>query len=201
MGFAVINFNYRLAPKYKFPAPLEDLNAVLEWLQKHAGEYPLDPGKVFLVGDSAGAQIASQYGAIYSNKEYAGIMEMKVPEVTILGLGLCCGTYDLKKKIETDDGKRAMRDYLTEEPSIFGKKLEVLEYIEKDYPPAYLFSSKGDFLVGECEPMAELLRSRGVRCEYKIYGNEQTGHVFHVDMRNEFGAVANAEQVEFFKMI
>ena len=42
MGFAVINYNYRLAPKYKFPAPLEDLNAVISWLLENRKEYPLD---------------------------------------------------------------------------------------------------------------------------------------------------------------
>ena len=31
-GFSVVNFNYRLAPKWKFPTPLEDTNAVLQWL-------------------------------------------------------------------------------------------------------------------------------------------------------------------------
>lgn len=200
-GFAVINYNYRLAPKYKFPAPLVDLNAVLNWLLVHTKEYPLDPEKVFLVGDSAGAQIASQYGAIYSNNEYESIMEIKVPQITIQALGLCCGTYDLKKKLKTDAGKRAMCDYLTKKPLRFGKKLDVLDYITKNYPPSYLFSAKGDFLLAECKPMAELLQSRGGKCEYKIYGNEQTGHVFHVDMRNEYAEEANGEQLEFFKKI
>jgi hypothetical protein len=49
--------------------------------------------------------------------------------------------------------------------------------------------------------MAELLKNKGVNCEYKIYGNEQTYHVFHVDMRNEFSGEANREQLEFFKDI
>ena len=31
-GFTVINFNYRLAPKYHFPAPLEDLTSVIKWI-------------------------------------------------------------------------------------------------------------------------------------------------------------------------
>ena len=49
--------------------------------------------------------------------------------------------------------------------------------------------------------MAELLKNKGVVCEYKIYGTEETGHVFHVDMRNEFSAEANREQLEFFKKV
>lgn len=201
MGFTVVNFNYRLAPKYKFPAPLEDLNTVISWLLEHQREYPVDMQKVFIVGDSAGAQIASQYGAIYSNREYADIMGMSLPKFTLKALGLCCGTYDLKKRAGEAAGKGVMSDYLGKDLMKYGEKLNVLDYITVDFPPAYLFSAKGDFLMEECKPMAELLRSRGVKCEYKIYGNEETGHVFHVDMRNEFGSVANQEQVEFFKKI
>ncbi|MBR6666002.1 MAG: alpha/beta hydrolase [Lachnospiraceae bacterium] len=201
MGFSVVNFNYRLAPKYKFPAPLVDLNAVIGWLLEHLKEYPVDMQKVFLVGDSAGAQIASQYGALYSNKEYASVMEMEVPKFTLKALGLCCGTYDLKKRAMEAAGKGVMRDYMGKDIRKYGEKLNVLDYITADYPPAYLFSATGDYLKEECQPMAELLRSKGVRSEYKIYGNERTYHVFHVDMRNEFGKEANGEMVAFFKEV
>ncbi len=200
-GFVVINYNYRLAPKYKFPAPLEDLNTVLNWMVKQQGDYPVDVDKMFLVGDSAGAQIVSQYGAMYANREYQTIIGIEVPKITLRALGLCCGTYDLQKRIREDGGKGVMRDYLGKDPERFAEKLDVLEYIDENYPPTYLFSSKGDFLMKECQPMADFLKNKGVECEYKIYGNEQTGHVFHVDMRNEFSAEANREQLEFFKKV
>ena len=38
-GFAVVNFTYRLAPEFKFPAPLEDTNLVMQWVMDHAKEY------------------------------------------------------------------------------------------------------------------------------------------------------------------
>lgn len=198
-GFAVINFNYRLAPKFKFPSPIEDLNAVLGWMLEHKEEYPFDTNNVVLIGDSAGAQITSQYGAIYSNEQYAKIMEIQKPDITIRALGLACGTYNLKKRAESEANKGLMKDYLTKNPSKYGEKLHVLEHITKEYPPSYVFSSKGDFLVEECGIMAEFLKEKGVVFEQKIYGNEQTYHVFHVDMRNEFSAKANNDQVEFFK--
>jgi len=198
-GFAVVNFNYRLAPKYKFPTPIEDLNSVLHWLVEHKEEYPVDTTKVFLVGDSAGAQIASQYGVIYSNEKYAKIMEIEKPEITIRALGLACGTYDLKKRAQNEGGKGLMKDYLTKTPLQFGEKLDLLENITAAYPPSYVFSSKGDFLVEECGMMAEYLKEKGVPCEHKIYGNEKTYHVFHVDMKNEFSTAANDDQTAFFK--
>ena len=46
--------------------------------------------------------------------------------------------------------------------------------------------------------MAEYLRSKGVECEYEIFGTEKTGHVFHVNMRDEYSAEANTKQTDFF---
>ena len=37
-GFAVVNFTYRLAPEFKYPAPLEDTNLVFAWILAHAKE-------------------------------------------------------------------------------------------------------------------------------------------------------------------
>ena len=200
-GYAVINHNYRLAPEYRFPAPIEDLVSVLNWLVKNSEQYSFDLNKVFLVGDSAGAQIALQYGAIYSNRDYESIMQVTHPAVKIIGLGLCCGSYDLKKRIETEGLKGVLKDYLTVNPSVFGEKLDVFEALTDKFPPSFLFSSYGDFLLNECQLMAEVLASKGVCCEYKIYGTEQTGHVFHVDMRNEFGTEANSDMISYFNKL
>ena len=82
-GFAFVNFNYRLAPKWKFPTPLYDTNAVMEWICKNAYRYHLDPRRIILVGDSAGAQLASQYAAIATNSDYAALFPMKTPRITI----------------------------------------------------------------------------------------------------------------------
>ena len=198
-GFAVVNINYRLAPKYKFPTPIKDLNAALHWLVANQDEYPLDLNNVILIGDSAGAQITSQYGVIYSNDKYAKIMKIEKPEITVRALGLSCGTYDLKKRAEKEAGKGLMKDYLTKDALRFGRKLEVLEHITKDYPPTYLFSAKGDFLMEECCIMSEFLKEKGVTCKHRIYGTEKTYHVFNVDMKNEFSTEANNDQAEFFK--
>ena len=35
-GFAVVNFDYRLAPEHKYPAPVEDTCRVLKWMQENA---------------------------------------------------------------------------------------------------------------------------------------------------------------------
>ncbi len=80
-GFAVVNFTYRLAPEYKFPAALEDTNLVVQWMLEHAQEYALDTEHVFMVGDSAGAHLLGLYTGICTNPEYAGKYSFTIPQV------------------------------------------------------------------------------------------------------------------------
>ncbi len=200
-GFAVVSFNYRLAPEFKFPTPLYDLNSVMEWCFANAEKYGFDTDNIFMVGDSAGAQLASQYAAICTNPEYAKIMDIYPPEALRFGaIGLNCGMYDLGSFLNGRSGANAIMDcYFTKKPERFGEKLRVLDYINADYPPSYLISSPGDFLLGCCEPMWSFLQSRGVEAEYKIYGDKSTGHVFHVNVRLPIGHEANDDETDFFR--
>lgn len=198
-GFCVINFNYRLAPKYKYPAPLEDLSAVIDHLIANRNAYPMDLSNVFLLGDSAGAQLASQYAVIDSNPAYRAIMGFRKKDITIRAVGLNCGMYDLKDRVAKSGPKGVMRDYLGSDPDKYGEQLDVLRFITSDFPPAYLFSAEGDFLKDACEPMAQLLRERGVECESKIYGDKSTGHVFHVNVRLAVASEANDDETAFFR--
>ena len=198
-GFAVVSFNYHLAPKYKFPTPVRDTNLVMEWICRKAEIYGFDTDNVVIVGDSAGAQLASQYAVICTDPDYAKIMEITPSEFTLRAVGLNCGMYDLKKRAGEIPGNKLMIDYFTKDPSVYGKKLDVLSHVTEKFPPAYLLSAKGDFLVEQCRPMAELLRSKGVPCEYRIYGDEKTGHVFHLDMRSDLARKANDEEIAFIR--
>lgn len=111
-GFAVVSFNYHLAPKYKFPTPVRDTNLVMEWICRKAEIYGFDTDNVVIVGDSAGAQLASQYAVICTDPEYAKIMEITPPEFSLRAVGLNCGMYDLKERAGEIPGNKLMVDYL-----------------------------------------------------------------------------------------
>jgi acetyl esterase/lipase len=57
-GFAVAAIDYRLSGEARFPAPAQDVRAAVGWVRDHAADYRLDPGRVFLWGDSAGGHLA-----------------------------------------------------------------------------------------------------------------------------------------------
>jgi acetyl esterase/lipase len=57
-GYAVAAINYRLAPRWPFPAARDDLLAAIAFLKRRAGELGLDPARFVLIGRSAGGQLA-----------------------------------------------------------------------------------------------------------------------------------------------
>ena len=178
-GFSVVNFNYRLAPKWKFPAPLEDTNTVLHWIYRNAAQYHLDPDRIILIGDSAGAQLASQYAAIAVNPDYAAVFDFQVPSVQIRVLCLNCGLYD-PQEFSTGLTKGLVRDYLGPKPDWSDPRLRVLDAIHSDYPPTFLMTAHHDFLRDKMEPMANYLKSKRIPCEAVCFGSPEDTHIAHV---------------------
>jgi acetyl esterase/lipase len=62
-GYVVFAANYRLSPRAPWPAQLDDAAAALTYIQAHARRFHLDPGRMVVVGSSAGGQLATMLGA------------------------------------------------------------------------------------------------------------------------------------------
>ena len=56
-GQRVASLDYRMAPEHPFPAPLDDCVAAAEWLQAHGPGLGIDPDRLAIGGDSAGANL------------------------------------------------------------------------------------------------------------------------------------------------
>jgi acetyl esterase/lipase len=200
-GFSVVNFNYRLAPEWKFPTPLNDTNAVMEWICRNADTYHLDPKQLFIIGDSAGAQIASQYTAIVTNPDYAALFDFTVPDISIRAVGLNCGMYNAS---ELAAGPRTsiMKDYLGKHIPADDPRLAVLENITNQFPPAHITTACHDFLRDHAKPMAEFLAGKGIKTVMQCYGRDSDsaiGHVFHVNISLPEAMDCNDTQCAFFK--
>jgi acetyl esterase/lipase len=58
-GVPMLSLEYRLAPEHPHPTPVEDAYTGLVWLTDHAAELGIDPGRIAVMGDSAGGGLAA----------------------------------------------------------------------------------------------------------------------------------------------
>lgn len=197
-GFAVVNFSYRLAPEFKYPASMEDTNAVFHWVMDNAARYGLDAGHVFAVGDSAGAHMLAVYSCICINNDYAARYAFAPPKgFRPTAVALNCGAYEMGRE----------RDALMAELLPGGGTAEEIElispllYMTPDFPPTFLMTATGDMLKPQAPVLAARLAALEVPFVYRFYGDKDTslGHVFHCNMRLKEAKLCNDEECGFFK--
>lgn len=56
---AVLSIDYRLAPEFPYPTPLDDCVAAFRWAREHAEDLCIDPARIALAGDSAGGNLTA----------------------------------------------------------------------------------------------------------------------------------------------
>lgn len=199
-GFAVVNFNYRLAPEYPYPCGFLDCCRLMDFLAKNAKEYRLDLSRLYTVGDSAGAQLVSQYSIFATSEEYRSLFE-EAKELTLpvpAKVALNCGVYELYGR----EDSRASANYLPEKLSekLTESITHVLDYMNGDFPKTFLMASVNDSLLPASLVLKKKLEECGVPHEYHEYGhtNPADAHVFHVNLRSEEGQRCNKDELEFF---
>ncbi|MCI6795342.1 MAG: alpha/beta hydrolase [Lachnospiraceae bacterium] len=69
-GFVVASVEYRTANEVNYPAPLEDVKAAIRYLKAHAEVYGIDPERVAVMGESAGATLANLTGITNGDPAY-----------------------------------------------------------------------------------------------------------------------------------
>ncbi len=204
-GFTVVNFTYRLAPEFRFPSPIIDTNNVFSWIGENAEKYNIDKNNLFVVGDSAGGQLGSQYLALFTNEEFRKLFDIEFPvdKVKIKGAALNCGAYYFKEQIMSGQSG-FLTAYIDKDDETQMKQIDTLKYITDKFPPTFVMTSSKDFLRDQGQPFADLLKSHGVPCEFKLYGRddeEQYQHVFHCNIKTEEAKVCNDDECDFFKSL
>lgn len=207
-GFAVVNFTYRLAPEAKFPAPLEDTNAVITWMFAHQDEYGLDMAHVFMVGDSAGGHLLALYASLCTNPDYAKNFSFAPPQgFKPTAVGLNCGAYVPAVKgqvsiLGASQDHELMALFLPDGGTPEeGELINATHHVTKDYPPVFLMTSLGDFCRPHAPLMEKALKAHGVSYVYKTYGTseEPLDHVFHCNLRIPMGSVCNDDECDYFR--
>ena len=78
---------------------------------------------------------------------------------------------------------------------------QTCDYVNADFPEAYLMYSVNDDLASHTKALDEVLNKVGVAHITKAYGqnNPDSGHVFHMNMRNPEGILCNEDECSFMR--
>jgi acetyl esterase/lipase len=94
-GYAVVSTNYRLTPKYSYPAQVEDVFCALAWIHANQATYGFDAERTFVMGDSAGGYLASMLGTVNDPGTYLENCPNALPASDWLqGVVVLYGMYD-----------------------------------------------------------------------------------------------------------
>lgn len=194
LGFVVVNCNYRLAPEHPYPAAIADVCQAIRWTLAHRKQYTSNP-HWFLVGDSAGAQLVSQYCILAGNAAYRERLDFATYDQLPDGTALNCGIYDMSLE-------NIHKNIYTQEAAPEQQKLfeQVLTYMNSSFPPSYLMASVNDGLRPRTTPMRQQLEACGIPFTFAEYGEgvPSDSHVFHLNLYSENGKACNQAEADFF---
>lgn len=63
-GYTLFVLNHRAAPRFQFPAPLEDVQRAVRFVRYHAEEYGIDPERIGAIGASSGGHLVHLLGVM-----------------------------------------------------------------------------------------------------------------------------------------
>lgn len=142
-GYVVFAVDYRLAPAWHYPAPLEDLEAAVVWIDARAESLRLDPARGHVLGRSAGGQLALElaYGPLSHRFRLA--VGLYAPADMIYA-----GTAPFNRRII--DARAVLADYLgarhAERPELYSAASPLLK-VRPGLPPTLLLHGHGDVMV------------------------------------------------------
>lgn len=145
-GIAVVAVNYRLHPKVKAPAYIEDAAASVAWTFKNIKKHGGDPKRIFVSGHSAGGYLTSMVGL---DKRWLKVHGINADDIA--------GLIPYSGHTITHFTVRAEKGIEGEQPTI--DDMAPLNHVRKDAPPLLLITGDRELeILGRYEENAYMWR-------------------------------------------
>jgi acetyl esterase len=169
----IVAVDYRLAPEYRFPIPLDDCYQALTWAWSNAADLGLDPTNISVGGTSAGGNLAAA-AAMRCRDERGPTLVLQLLEVPALDLTRETARATLASGVLPDVPQPTMNDaakaYLAN-PADARDPLAspLLAPNLRGLPPAHIMTAEYDVLRTEGEAYAQRLAAAGVPATHRRY--------------------------------
>lgn len=169
----VVAVDYRLAPEHRFPASLEDCLDATLWVADNAAALHIDPRRIAIAGDSAGANMATVIATKARDAKHPPLaMQVLVYPVTNLSEA---DTPSHKEFGEDHFLTRSVMDWFVNQlfpPDADRRNPDASPTFNQDLrglPPALVITAECDPLRDEGEAYARRLQSSGVQVTLTRY--------------------------------
>ncbi|MFO1162935.1 MAG: alpha/beta hydrolase fold domain-containing protein [Reyranellaceae bacterium] len=170
-GCALIAVDYRLAPEHKFPAAIEDSVAAFRWLAAEATTLGIDPARIVLAGDSAGANLAAVAARLLREEPRPPCLQWLIYPATDLACRspsyASCGEGFLLTRA---DMEWVRGHYLNSPAEIDDPRASPIKAPDlAGLPPALVYTAGFDPLRDEGQAYAERLSAAGVKTIHREF--------------------------------
>ena len=179
---ALAAVRYRLAPEHRFPVPLDDCRAALDWFVANGSTLRVDPSRIAVGGASAGANLAAALAL--ANRDAASPrlgLQILVYPVLLHGSDTESMRSEGRGAFDRRDVDWCWAHYLARPADGENPLASPLRAAELgSLPPALVITAEHDPLRDEAELYADRLRGSGVDVEaVRVTG---AGHGFFSDL-------------------
>ena len=186
-GVAVFNMSYRLAPKFRFPAPILDTKDAIRWVKANSKELGVDPSRLCLFGYSAGAHLSLMAGMtgpseklddtappsskvfIFNRSTLAKPTQLAPPQSDLSVAAIAAGgsPTDLTDGSYNEYYEKFFGVTPQNNPKVY-QDASPINYVKKGLPPVFLYHGKFDWVVdvNQSRRLIDKLRKQGVTAEY-----------------------------------
>lgn len=175
-GFALASIDYRLAPRARFPAQIQDCRDALVFLHDNASRYHFDASQIGVMGESAGGHLAALLATASDERTFDGSIKPKGDAPRISAAVSISGPMDLEilgdlgEMVEDAIGRNPIQNLLggrMKDKRALAQLASPIRHVTPDDPPMLLIYGELDLIVPpiQAQQMQESLENAGVSVE------------------------------------
>jgi acetyl esterase/lipase len=150
-GYTVFSLNHRATPRFRYPAPLEDVQRAVRFIRAHARDYGIDPDRLGATGGSSGGHLVLLLGMLDGRGDASDPDPVNRASAKVQTVVARAAPADLSR-VQTANGRAALsllmgaqnvEDAHTEEGRRY-RDASPVSFVSADDPPTLLLHGDAD---------------------------------------------------------
>ena len=173
-GFTCIATEYRLTPQAPWPAQIHDVKTAMRWFRANADSFGVDPGRIAVLGNSAGGHLALMLAGTVGHAEFEGDGGNPGTDTAVAAVVAVYSPVQFYLGERTSGGTAASALFGNDAEPEAVRAASPMTHVREDFPPTFFLHGNGDTVVPVSASinMYNALCAVGARAEMHIYAEQ-----------------------------